>query len=143
MADTFRKKELQQRRAKRKQDKIERRHMKRENQEVRSEEEMVVYLDEFGNFTDVPPSEQKREKVKLEDIRLGAEKLPEQTEFRGTVSLFLTDKAYGFIREENTGESIFFHANNLTEPVSERARVAYEKERTPKGYAATRVRVIG
>lgn len=144
MADTFKKKALQQKRAKKKQDKIERRERRKaENEEGKSEEDMVVYLDEFGNFTDIPPSEQKREKVKLEDIHLGAEMIPEQTEFRGTVSLFLSDKAYGFIREENTGESVFFHSNNLTEPVSERDRVAYEKERTPKGYAATKVRKIG
>lgn len=143
MADTFKKKALQQKRAKKKQDKLERKEKRKtENDKGKSTEDMIVYLDEFGNFTDVPPSQQKREQINIEDIHLGAEKIPEQKEFKGVISLFLTDKAYGFIREENTGESIFFHSNNLSEPVAERDRVIYEKERTPKGYAATRIKKI-
>lgn len=143
MADTFKKKALQQKRAKKKQDKAERRQQRKsDNDKGKSIEDMIVYLDEFGNFTDVPPSEQKREKVSLEDIYLGAEKIEEQKEFRGIISLFLTDKAYGFIREDNTGQSVFFHSNNLSDTVTERDRVIYEKERTQKGYAAVRVRKI-
>ena len=56
MADTFNKKALQQKRAKKKQDKLERREeRKAHNNKGKSLEEMTVYLDEFGNITDVPP----------------------------------------------------------------------------------------
>lgn len=142
MAETFKKRTLQQRRARRRQEKIERRQQRRA-EEAESYDEMIVYIDEFGNFTDVPPSEQKREKVKAENIDIGIGGIAEQTEFKGTITMFLSDKGYGFIREEDTGDSVFFHVNNANQPVAERDRVIYEKERTPKGYAAIRIRKIG
>ena len=143
MADTFNKKALQQKRAKKKQDKRERREERKEhNDKGKSLDEMIVYLDEFGNLTDVPPDKQKRKKINIEDIQLGAAPVEEQKEFTGMVSLFFDDKAYGFITEDNSRETIFVHANNLTEPVTEKDRVTYEKEKTPKGYAAINVRKI-
>lgn len=143
MADTFNKKALQQKRAKKKQDKRERRKERKEhNDKGKSLDEMIVYLDEFGNITDVPPDKQKRKKINIEDIQLGAAPVEEQKEFTGMVSLFFEDKAYGFITEDNTRETIFVHANNLTESVTEKDRVTYEKEKTPKGYAAINVRKI-
>lgn len=143
MGDTFAKKALQQKRAKKKQDKLERREeRKSNNNKGKSMEEMIVYLDENGNFTDVPPDKQKRVKIDVEDIQLGAQALPQEKEFTGMVTMFNTEKAYGFITEDNTRASIFVHSNNLLEPVSEKDRVTYEKERTPKGYAAINVRKI-
>ena len=143
MADTFNKKALQQKRAKKKQDKRERREERKEhNDKGKSLDEMIVYLDEFGNLTDIPPDKQKRKKINIEDIQLGAAPVEEQTEFTGMISLFFDDKAYGFITEDNSRETVFVHANNLTESVTEKDRVAYEKEKTPKGYAAINVRKI-
>jgi len=143
MADTFNKKALQQKRAKKKQDKRERREERKEhNDKGKSLDEMIVYLDEFGNLTDIPPDKQKRKKINIEDIQLGAAPVEEQKEFTGMISLFFDDKAYGFITEDNSRETVFVHANNLTESVTEKDRVAYEKEKTPKGYAAINVRKI-
>lgn len=143
MADTFNKKALQQKRAKKKQDKRERREERKEhNDKGKSLDEMIVYLDEFGNLTDVPPDKQKRKKINVEDIQLGAAPIIEQKVFTGIVSLFFEDKAYGFITEENSKETIFVHANNLTEPITEKDLVTYEKEKTPKGYAAINVQKI-
>lgn len=143
MADTFNKKALQQKRAKKKQDKLERREeRKTHNNKGKSLEEMTVYLDEFGNITDVPPDKQKRTKINVEDIQLGAAPIMEEKEFTGTVSLFFTEKAYGFITEDRTRETVFVHSNKLLEPIAEKDRVTYEKEKTPKGYAAVNVRKI-
>lgn len=143
MADTFNKKALQQKRAKKKQDKLERREeRKTNNNKGKSLEEMMVYLDEFGNISDVPPDKQKRTRINVEDIQLGAAPIIEEKEYTGTVSLFFTDKAYGFITEDKSKESIFVHSSKLLEPVSEKDRVTYEKEKTPKGYAAVNVKKI-
>lgn len=143
MADTFNKKALQQKRAKKKQDKRERREERKEhNDKGKSLDEMIVYLDEFGNLTDVPPDKQKRKKINIEDIQLGAAPIIEQKVFTGIVSLFFEDKAYGFITEENSRETIFVHANNLIDPITEKDLVTYEKEKTPKGYAAINVQKI-
>lgn len=143
MGDTYAKKALQQKRAKRKQDKLERREeRKSHNNKGKSVEEMIVYLDEDGNFTDVPPEKQKRKKIEIEDIQLGAKALPDDQEFNGTVTMFNAEKAYGFITEDNTGASVFVHSNQMLEAIAEKDRVTYEKERTPKGYAAINVKKI-
>ncbi len=143
MADTFNKKALQQKKAKKKKDKQERKEeRKSNNNKGKSLEEMTVYLDEFGNFTDVPPEQQKRRKIDPSEIQLGAAPIEEQKEFTGTVSLFFTEKGYGFITEDNTREAVFVHNNKMTEPIVEKDRVVYEKEKTPKGFAATNVRKL-
>ena len=143
MADTFNKKALQQKRAKKKQDKRERKEdRKLNNDKGKSLEDMMVYLDENGNFTDVPPDKQKRKKINAEDMQLGAAPQMEDKEYTGTVSLFFTEKAYGFITEDNTRESIFVHGNNMQGPMKENDKVSFEKEKTPKGYAAINVKKI-
>ncbi|MBN9350512.1 MAG: cold shock domain-containing protein [Chitinophagaceae bacterium] len=143
MGDSFNKKALQQKKAKKRQDKLERRkERKAHNDKGKSLAEMTVYLDENGNFTDVPPEKQKRKEIKVEDIQLGAAPVSEEKEFTGTVVSFFTEKSFGFITEDGTHESIFVHSNNMDEPVGEKDRVTYEKERTPKGYQAIHVKKI-
>lgn len=145
MADTYSKKAIQQKKAKKKQDKLERRaERKTSNDKGKSLEEMIVYLDEYGNITDVPPElQQKRKKANNLDKQPGADE-PDITgkKYTGMISLFFTEKGYGFISEDGTRETVFVHANKLSEPVNERDRVAYEKEKTPKGYAAINVKKI-
>ncbi len=143
MGDTFAKKALQQKKAKKKQDKLERREeRKSNNNKGKGMEEMIVYLDENGNFTDVPPDKQKRQKIEASDIQLGAQPLPQDKVYSGTVTMFNTEKAYGFITEDDSGVSVFVHSNDFLEPIAENDRVSYEKQRTPKGYAATQVKKI-
>ncbi len=143
MADTFNKKALKQKRAKKKQDKRERKEdRKLNNDKGKSLEDMMVYLDENGNFTDVPPDKQKRKKINADDMQLGAAPQTEDKEYTGTVSLFFTEKAYGFITEDNTRKSIFVHGNNMQGPMKENDKVSFEKEKTPKGYAAINVKKI-
>src|SRR5690606_35812461 len=103
MADSFNKKALQQKRAKKKKDKLERREQRKtNNNKGKGLEEMMAFVDEYGNLTDVPPDKQKRTKIKLEDIQLGADPVTEEKECTGTVSLFFPDKAYGFIIEDTS-----------------------------------------
>ncbi|RYD96622.1 MAG: cold shock domain-containing protein [Sphingobacteriales bacterium] len=143
MADTFNKKALQQKRAKRKKDKLERREdRKTNNDKGKSLEEMTVYLDEYGNLTNVHPDNQKRKKINVGDIQLGAALVVEEKEYAGTVSLFFMDKGYGFITEDKSRETVFVHINNLMETIIEKDRVTFEKEKTPKGFAAVNVRKL-
>ncbi len=143
MADSYNKKARQQKLAKKKQDKLERREeRKAHNNKGKSMEDMIVYLDENGNFTDVPPEKQHRIEIDVEDIQLGAKQIPEQKEFTGTLTSFLSDKSYGFITQDDTRESIFVHSKNFAEPIQEKDKVIFEKEKTPKGHAAVNVRKI-
>ena len=143
MADTFSKKAQQQKKAKKKQDKLERREERKTNNDKgKSLDDMIVYLDEYGNLTDVPPDQQKRTAIKASDIQLGAAPQLEDVTFTGVVSLFFTEKGYGFITQDGSRETVFVHCNNLTEHIVEKDKVSFEKEKTPKGYAAINVKKV-
>ena len=145
MADSYNKKAVNQKKAEKRKSKLERREERKQNNDKgKSWEEMLVYLDEFGRITDVPPSKQERSEIELEDIQLGAApvEIVEEVALSGVVKSFFSDKGYGFILEDNSGDSVFVHANNLLEAVNENDRVTYEKEKTAKGYAANNVQKI-
>ncbi|MFM2385881.1 MAG: hypothetical protein RL660_638 [Bacteroidota bacterium] len=143
MADTFNKKTQQQKKAKKKQDKLERREeRKTNNNKGKSLQDMIAYVDEYGNITDVPPDQQKRTVINAEDIQLGAAPIIVQTEFFGVLTSYLTEKSFGFITEDNSNKSVFIHANNLPAGAKANDRLAYEKEKTPKGHVAINVRKI-
>lgn len=145
MADTFAKKELQKKRAKKKEDKAQKREERKSNNtKGKGLEDMIVYLDEYGNFTDIPPDKQIKRKTSADELqpsntqKAGAQ----QKIFTGIVTSFMFDKGYGFIAEDKTRTSIFVHANMLTETININDKVSYEKEKTPKGYNAINVKKI-
>lgn len=143
MADSYHKKSLEQKRAQKKKDKQKRKEERKAGNEKGGKgEDMIVYLDEFGNFTDIPPEKQNRREIMIEEIQLGAEPLEKKTERTGVVSVFFTDKAYGFITDDETGESVFVHNNQLQEEIKEKDKVSFKKEKTQKGYSAIDVKKI-
>jgi cold shock CspA family protein len=79
----------------------------------------------------------------LEDIEIGVPNREAGKEIdpirKGIVSFFNDSKGYGFIRDLETNESVFVHANNLLEDIVEGNKVSFEVERGPKGLAALRV----
>jgi CspA family cold shock protein len=117
---------------------------KMNNQKGKSLEDMMAYLDENGNISATPPDPKKRRDINLEDIQLGAARpsAPEDVMRTGVVAFFNDAKGYGFITDEKTRENVFVHANQLSQPVKERDKVTFEKERTPKGYSAINVKKI-
>jgi len=144
MSESFSKKEKAKKKAKDKQDKAEKmRERKAQNNKGKSLEDMLAYVDENGNITSAPPDPRKRREINLEDIQLGAAPVIQEDPVKtGFISFFNDEKGYGFITEDNTRENIFVHTNQLSAPVKERDRVEYEKERTPKGYSAIKVKKI-
>lgn len=147
MADTITKKALQQKKSKKKKEKLERKEeRKANNNKGKSLDEMIAYLDENGNLTNIPPDRQTKKRIQTGDIQLGATPVdrekPGTTVCTGTIALFFTDKGFGFITEDNTHENIFVHCNKMKEALKEKDRVSFRKEKTPKGFAATDVEKI-
>jgi CspA family cold shock protein len=146
MSETFAKKEKEKRKAKEKQDKAQKmKERKMNNQKGKSLEDMMAYLDENGNISSTPPDPKRRKEINLEDIQLGAARNsePENLVRTGTIAFFNDAKGYGFITDEKSRENVFVHANQLAQPVKERDKVTYERERTPKGFSATNVKKVG
>ena len=144
--ESFNKKEVRKNKAKKRKEKEEKRLAKKE-QGKNSFEDMIAYVDEFGNITSTPPDpKRKKSVIKAEDIVIGATaREPEaenSRERKGIVTHYNDSKGYGFIRDLTTGESVFVHANSLSEPITEGNSVSFEIGAGQKGPAANNVKII-
>ncbi len=144
---TFGKKENEKKALKKRQDKEEKRVERQANaQKGQGLDAMMAYVDENGNITSTPPDPtRKKQEVKLEDIdvsvRKQADREQEDPIRTGTVTFYNDSKGYGFIRDSQTQESIFVHANSLSISISENDKVTFEVEPGQKGPVAVRVRM--
>lgn len=145
---TYSKKENEKKKLQKRKDKEEKREERKANSKKgKSFEEMLAYVDENGNLSSTPPDPSKRREINLEDIQLGARKIekvdPADLVRRGSVTFFNDSKGYGFIRDEKSQESIFFHVNGLITEVKERDKVTFEVEKGQKGPTAVKVTAVG
>lgn len=145
--ETFSKKENEKKRQKKRKEKEEKREERQANAKTGQRlEDMLAYVDENGNITSTPPDPKKKKEIKTEDIYVSVRKQedlePEDPNRTGSVTFFNDSKGYGFIRDSQTQESIFVHANALQGAIiKEGDKVAFEVEMGPKGLAAVRVRI--
>ena len=145
--ETFNKKEVRNKKEKKRKEKEAKRLARRDNEKSGSLDDMMAYVDEFGNITSTPPDPtQKKVVIKAEDIELGIPKkedMPEMDPIRkGVVTFFNDSKGYGFIKDSETSESVFVHVHNVLEEIKENNMVSYEVEMGQKGPTAVRVSVV-
>lgn len=145
--DTFGKREKEKKRAKDKQEKVEKMDERKANtKKGKGLDEMMAYLDENGNLSSTPPDPRNKKTFNAEDMQIGVPKhVPgdEHNPIRtGIITMFKDDKGFGFIRDMQSGESIFVHASQLSEPVKENNKVSFEVEQGPKGSNAFNVKKI-
>lgn len=146
--ETFSKKEKEKKKLRKRQDKEAKKEERKANSSKgKGIDEMLAYVDEFGNISDTPPDPTKKKKViKQEDIQIGVarqtEPDPEDLIRKGTVTMFNASKGYGFIRDHVTQESIFVHQNGLAGTIKEGDKVSFEVEKGQKGLVAVKVKIV-
>jgi cold shock CspA family protein len=140
--ETFGKKEKEKKRLKQQQEKREKMEERKANaKKGKSLDEMMAYIDENGNISSTPPDPKKRKVFNHEDMNTGVPvHEQEDVERQGVVSFFNDAKGYGFIKDLKTQESIFVHANQLSEIIRENDKVNFQTERGPKGLNAVNVK---
>ena len=142
--ETFSKKEKEKKRLKKAQDKKEKAEDRKANSDKgKSLEEMFAYVDENGNITSTPPDLTKKKKINSEDIQIGVarqEPVVYEVVRKGTVTMYNESKGFGFIKDSQTQESVFFHVNGLIDPVKEGNSVNFETEQGAKGLNAIKVK---
>lgn len=142
--ETFSKKEKEKARLKKAKEKKEKAEDRKANgSKGKSLEDMMAYIDEYGNITSTPPDPSKKIRINAEDIPTGTPKqedIPADAVRNGIVSFFNEAKGYGFIKDQRTQESIFVHINSLTEPLKENNLVTFETEQGKKGLSAINVK---
>jgi cold shock CspA family protein len=145
MPDTFNKKEKEKRKQQKKKEKEQRKIDRQATSKSGSLEDMIAYVDEHGNLSATPPDEKAKSQIKTDDIVIGSRNIGGvETDLvrKGRVTYFNTSKGYGFIRDSQTQESIFVHANNLTIPIKENDQVSFQTERGVKGMVAVDVKKV-
>lgn len=143
--ESFQKKEVRKKKEKKRVEKAKKRNARKESDKRSGLDDMIAYVDQFGNITETPPDPDTREKTKAEDIEVSVPKMdPSEQDVtrQGVVSHFNHSKGYGFIRDSVTGESYFVHLNDVLEEIDEGKRVSFEPTKGQKGPAAINVKPI-
>lgn len=145
--ETFGKKEKEKKKAKQRQDKEEKMEDRKANaKKGKTLDEMMAYIDENGNISSTPPDPRNRRTINHEDIQIGVPKQvaeePGDAIRTGVVSFFNDAKGFGFIKDSQTGESVFIHVNQLSERITENDKVTFEVEMGHKGPNAINVKKI-
>jgi cold shock CspA family protein len=144
--ETFNKKEVRNKKEKKRKEKAQKRALKKSEAKKSSFDDMIAYVDEFGKITSTPPDPDKKTVVAAESIELKItrNKPQEGPDFvrKGVVTFFNESKGYGFIRDMESQQSVFVHANELLEPVKENNIVIFEIGKGPKGLAALKVKLF-
>jgi len=145
---TFSKKEKEKKKQIKKQGKEEKKEIRKANSNKgNSFEDMIAYVDENGNISSTPPDPSKKKTViNAENIKVGISRqedaAPQDIIRKGTVIFFNESKGYGFIKDQETQESVFVHINGLVDRIKDKDKVSFEVEMTPKGASAVDVKLI-
>lgn len=143
--ESFNKKDQEKARIKKRKDKERKKEDRKANAtKGKSLDDMLAYVDPFGNIVSTPPDPGDKPEVNPEDIIISISKKedlePGSNIKTGTITFFNESKGYGFIKEHGTNQSIFFHVNNVESPVKESDKVTFETERGQKGLNAVNVK---
>ena len=144
--ETFNKKEKEKKKMQKRKDKLHKKEERKANSNKGKDiEEMLAYVDENGNITSTPPDPKKKKEISKEEIQIG---IPKQEALMqadvvriGTVAFFNDSKGYGFIKDQETQETLFVHINGLVDQIKEGNRVTFEVEKGPKGLNAVNVKL--
>jgi cold shock CspA family protein len=144
--ETFNKKEVRNKKEKKRKEKEQKRAKRKSEGKKSSFDDMIAYVDEFGRITATPPDPDKKTVVIAENIELkitknNPESAPDYVR-KGVVTFFNESKGFGFIRDLDSQQSIFVHANNLLEPIKENNLVVFEIGKGPKGLSALKVKLF-
>lgn len=142
--ETFGKKNRESKKQQKKKDKMQRKENRQlDSKKGKSLEDMMAYIDENGNISESPADPKKMPVFTLDDIQDGTVIVKSSAKDKlrhGTVSNFNSSKGYGFIRDALSGQSFFFHVNDLVEKIEESDQVSFEITIRPKGAVAIQIK---
>jgi cold shock CspA family protein len=144
--ETFNKKEVKNKKEKKRKDKEKKRLIRKETGKKSSFDDMIAYVDEYGKLSSTPPDPSKKILVEANGIELSATKneSSQKNDFvrKGVVTFFNDSKGFGFIRDMESKQSVFVHANNLEDQIKENNIVTFEIGKGPKGLTALKVKLF-
>jgi len=143
--ETFGKKEVRIKKEKKRKEKEKKKLERKEGRDGNSLDDMIAYVDEYGNITSTPPDITKKKIVNAEDILVSVPKSVASTTNerirKGIVSFFNDNKGFGFIKDSATQQSVFVHINGLLDSIKENNKVIFEIVNGTKGPNAINVKL--
>ena len=141
--ESFNKKDVRNKKEKKRKEKAAKKLAKREG-EKSSFDDMIAYVDENGVITSEPIDPTLKTEIKLEDIEISVPKGSDEEVDpirKGTITFFNESKGFGFIKDLETKQDVFVHANNVIGEIKEGNLVTYEVEMGQRGPNAVRVQI--
>ena len=141
--ESFNKKDVRNKKEKKRKEKAAKKFAKRDD-EKSSFEDMIAYVDENGVIRDTPIDPSTKTEIKLEDIAVSVPKGSDEEVDpirKGTITFFNESKGFGFIKDLETKQDVFVHANNVIGEIKEGNLVTYEVEMGQRGPNAVRVQI--
>jgi len=141
--ESFNKKDVRNKKEKKRKEKIAKKLAKKDG-EKSTFDDMIAYVDENGVITSEPIDPGSKTEIKLEDIAVSVPKgSAEEVDpvRKGTVSFYNESKGFGFIKDLETKQDVFVHANNVTGEIREGNLVTFEVEKGQRGPTAVRVQI--
>lgn len=143
--ETSSKKEVRIKKEKKRKEKEKKRMERKDGKVTNSFDDMIAYVDEFGNFTSTPPDNSQKKIINPEDIEISVPRnVPTDNNDlirKGIVTFFNDSKGFGFIKDSTTHEDVFVHINGLIETIKENNKVTFEVVKGPKGLNAVNVKI--
>lgn len=141
------KNEKEKKKAQKRQEKEQRKEERKASaRDGNSLDDMIAYVDEYGNISATPPDPTKKTTIKADDIVIGVPTQPEggraNSARTGVVLFFNDSKGYGFIKDNMSGDSIFVHNSALTSPLKKDDHVEFETQKGPRGLTAVNVKKV-
>lgn len=132
---TFSKKEREKKKQQKKQQKLEKREFnKTNNDKGKSLEELFAYVDANGNISDTPPSPEGAKKDNAEWFDQTADSYA-----FGKVSFYNNEGRYGFIRNNETKESVYFNDRLAGQALEVGQRVKFKFAKSRQGVQVSEV----
>lgn len=140
-SQSFGKRENEKKKQAKRLDKQKRKEERRAGSGSGSLEDMIAYVDENGNITDVPPEDRPKTEVRSEDILVSVPKKEDMEPdiFKGRIEYFNAEKGYGFIKDLSSAEKYFFHVSSAPGDIAQGETVSFETERGTRGMNAVRI----
>lgn len=141
--ESFNKKDVRNKKEKKRKEKAAKKFAKRDG-EKSSFDDMIAYVDENGAIRDEPIDPSTKTEIKLEDIAVSVPKGSDEEVDpirKGTITFYNESKGFGFIKDLETKQDVFVHANNVIGEIKEGNLVTYEVEMGQRGPNAVRVQI--
>jgi cold shock CspA family protein len=143
--ETSNKKEVRIKKEKKRIEKEKKRLNRKDGKVISSYDDMIAYVDEFGNITSTPPDSNLKKIINPEDIEISVRRSIDADKTnslrKGIVTFFNDSKGFGFIKDSATQEDFFVHINGLIESIKENNKVTFEIVRGLKGFNAVNVKI--